>query len=128
MKKIIFNWLAVIAWMGVIYYFSAQPNLKSELEPVWDLIFRKIAHMAEFFVLAFLVNRAWISYKVTFSGSLALAVVISVLYATFDEYGHQAIVLGRQASYIDIGIDSLGILAFIILDIGQSKLKQIKKV
>src|SRR3989338_4752211 len=58
MKKyyaIALNWLAVLLWLGVIYYFSSQPNLKSELEPIWDLIFRKIAHLAEFFVLAYLL-------------------------------------------------------------------------
>ena len=116
MKKIFLNWLAVIFWVAVIYYFSAQPDLKSELEPVWDLIFRKLAHMAEFFVLAYLFFQAYRSLGLSVKKSLFLALVFSVTYAFFDEW-HQGQVVGRQSSLIDVSIDSIGILAFAVLNL-----------
>lgn len=118
MSKKILSWLAVIAWMVVIYYFSAQPDLKSSLEPFWDLIFRKIAHLAEFFVLAYLLFRAYESQGLTIKKSLFFAFIFSLAYAAFDEW-HQSLVAGRTASLIDAGIDSGGILAFIILRVNQ---------
>ena len=119
MKKwgeIILNWLVVLFWMGVIYYFSDQPNLKSELEPIWDLVFRKIAHMAEYFVLAYLLFRACNKTGFKPKRSLVYAVFFSLTYAISDEY-HQSLVGGRTASPVDVFVDSLGIFGFIILNI-----------
>lgn len=120
--KIIINWLFVLLWMGVIYYFSAQPDLKSELQPIWDLIFRKIAHMAEFFILAFLLFRAYFGNKMVVGRALFLSVFIAIIYAVFDEY-HQTLVEGRTGSPIDVVIDSIGVLAF-----GLMQIVQIKKI
>ena len=114
MKKIILNWVAVLLWMGVIYYFSAQPDLKSELQPIWDLIFRKIAHMAEFFILAFLLFRAYLGNQMTTGKSLFFAMFVAIAYAIFDEY-HQTVVVGRAGSPIDVMIDSVGVVTFAIL-------------
>lgn len=120
MKKIIFNWLAVLAWMSLIYYFSAQPNLKSELAPIWDLIFRKIAHMAEFFILAFLFFRAYLGHKIIAGRALFIAALMAVIYAIFDEY-HQTLVEGRVGSPVDVIIDSIGVMAFVALQTIQIK-------
>ncbi|OGY52573.1 MAG: hypothetical protein A3J65_01250 [Candidatus Buchananbacteria bacterium RIFCSPHIGHO2_02_FULL_45_11b] len=109
--KSILNWLAVIGWLMVIYYFSSQPNLKSELEPLWDLIFRKIAHLAEYFVLAFLLFRALLGHKAPKTPALALALILSLFYAFTDEY-HQSFTAGRSASLVDAGIDGLGPVIF----------------
>ena len=111
LSKIFFWWLAVLAWMGVIYYFSAQPNLKSELLPVWDLIFRKIAHMAEFFILAYLFFNAYQSLGLNKGKSLLLSLFFALAYAGFDEW-HQGSVGGRVASMVDVGIDMVGIAFF----------------
>jgi len=110
-NKIFFWWFSVFLWMGVIYYFSAQPNLKSELQPLWDLIFRKIAHMAEFFILAYLFFQAYRSLGVNKGKSLLFALVFSFAYAGFDEW-HQTNVAGRVGSMVDVAVDTLGILFF----------------
>src|SRR3989344_4854765 len=97
MKKyyaIALNWLAVLLWLGVIYYFSSQPDLKSELEPFWDLIFRKISHAAEFFVLAYLFFHALSEYKFKLRNLLLVTCILSLIYAGFDEW-HQGQVMGR---------------------------------
>jgi len=120
LQKIILNWLAVFLWMGVIYYFSNQPDLKSELQPFWDLIFRKIAHMAEYFILAYLLYKAYNQTGVGLRPALFFAAFISVAYAVSDEW-HQGFVDGRTASSVDVIIDSVGIFIFVIMQTYQLK-------
>ncbi len=122
--KIFFNWLAVIIWLVVIYYFSSQPDLKSELEPFWDLIFRKISHAAEFFVLTYLFFRALSEYKFKLRNLLLVTGILSLIYAGFDEW-HQGQVMGRTASFVDVGVDSVGVLVFMFLQL-QKKSKEDK--
>ena len=119
MKKyyaIALNWLAVLLWLGVIYYFSSQPNLKSELEPIWDLIFRKIAHLAEFFVLAYLLYRSLSSNGLKGKNLLLISFFLSLTFAVLDEW-HQSQVAGRLASPVDVLVDSVGILFFVALQL-----------
>src|SRR3990167_10515430 len=114
--RIALNWLAVLLWLGVIYYFSSQPNLKSELEPIWDLIFRKIAHLAEFFVLAYLLYRSLSSNGLKGKNLLLISFFLSLTFAVFDEW-HQSQVAGRLASPVDVLVDSVGILFFVALQL-----------
>ena len=113
-QKKLLNWLLVILWMAVIFYFSSQPDLKSSLPSIWDTVFRKIAHMSEYFVLAYLFAQALKNYKLSFKIIILLTSFFSVLYAISDEF-HQSFVIGRQGSLRDVLIDSAGVLIFIIL-------------
>tara|TARA_Y100000310_G_scaffold50752_1_gene46807 strand:+ start:469 stop:828 length:360 start_codon:yes stop_codon:yes gene_type:complete len=113
--KHLLNWLIVIAWMAVIYTFSNQPDLHSGFEPIYDLVLRKMAHMTEYFVLAFLVHRAVSQSDVPPGKSVVLATVFAIAYAFSDEY-HQNFVVGRHGSYPDVGIDSIGVLAWVWLN------------
>jgi VanZ family protein len=108
LKKLL-HWIFIIFWMGVIFYFSNQPSLKSGLPNNWDFIFRKMAHISEFAVLNFLLIRTFSHYKISFKNILIISFSLSFLYAVLDEY-HQNFVLGRHGSVKDILIDSLGIL------------------
>ncbi len=112
--KLIKNWLPVFVWAGLIFFLSAQPDLKLEAAGGFDFFLRKIAHMTEFAVLFLLLARAFLKCNLSIKKALIFAFAISVLYAFFDEY-HQSFVLGRVASLIDIGIDNLGILIAIVL-------------
>jgi VanZ family protein len=100
--------------LALIFYFSSQPNLKSELAPFWDLILRKIAHMAEYFVLAFLLFRALDQYRISFKNSIITAGFLALAYSVSDEF-HQSFVARRVASFIDVCIDGLGIISFVFL-------------
>ncbi len=113
-KSITFWWSAVIFWFLVIYFFSSQPSLKSDFQPFWDLILRKIAHMSEFFVLAYLFYNAYRSLGVKKGRAILLAFIFSLIYAFFDEW-HQSLVVGRTQSIVDVGIDGIGSLAFAVL-------------
>ena len=105
----------------VICYLMAGSNLlvfqsarfKTELEYFYDLIFRKIAHMAEYFVLAFLFYKALGNYKLSYRKVLIFSFILTVLSAILDEF-HQSFVAGRSASAFDVIIDTVGAIILII--------------
>ena len=56
-RRPLVDWALVVAWAAVIFAFSATPNLSTGLGG-WDLLLRKLAHMAEYAALAILLLRA----------------------------------------------------------------------
>ena len=51
-------WLPAIAWAGLIFAFSAQPNLRFAPDEGLDFLIRKAGHMGAFGILALLLWRA----------------------------------------------------------------------
>ena len=51
------RWGPVVAWAAVIFAFSAVPDLSTGLG-TWDLVLRKLAHLAEYAILGALLYRA----------------------------------------------------------------------
>jgi hypothetical protein len=87
--------------MAVIFGLSAQPNLGTGLGG-WDLLLRKLAHMAEYGLLWLLWWRA-LGWRWP-----AAAVAITLAYAATDEI-HQHFVTGRHGSPVDWLIDAAGV-------------------
>ena len=87
--------------MGLIFFLSAQPDLSSGLG-TWDLILRKLAHMAEYGLLWLLWWRA-LGY-----GHPAIAAAIAIGYSITDEL-HQTTVEGRHGTPVDVLIDAAGV-------------------
>ena len=100
MQAAVRRWGPVVAWAALIFTFSSIPSLSTGLGG-WDYVLRKIAHAAEFGLLAALLVRAL--------GSPRWAVVIAVGYAISDEI-HQSFVSGRHGAPLDVVIDSVGIV------------------
>ena len=107
-------WAPPIALMAVIFALSAQPDLSTGLDTL-DLILRKIAHMAEYGLLLFLLWRP-LRELVPERTALAVAFAVGVLYDASDEW-RQSFVEGRHGTPVDVGIDSIGmaIVAALIL-------------
>ena len=101
MKKFLKFWLPAILWAAFIFCLSAIPHLKSGF--ACDFILRKMAHVTEYFVLAFFLYRAIKNFFMT-----------SVLYAVSDEI-HQLFVPGRHGSPNDVLIDMIGIVCFYLM-------------
>ncbi len=97
--------------MGVIFTFSAIPNLKTDLEQ--DFLLRKIAHMVEFTILTFLLYRAIKNETHKTNQAIIYSLIIALFYAFTDEF-HQLFVQGRHGSLKDVGIDSIGIFIFAV--------------
>lgn len=141
MKKFITG-LLVLAWMAIIFAFSAQDAAessqtsqsvsyriakwqdrffhqgKTEEELVqqvegMQLIIRKGAHMSEYAVLAMLLAIHLGYYPFSKKKALLLAFGITVCYAATDEF-HQVFVPGRAGRVTDVCIDSIGGLAGIL--------------
>ena len=98
-------WLAVLAWAGVIFVFSAQPDLRVAPQPDLDFALRKAGHMLVFGVLAVLLRAALQASGARRSWQWSLA--LTVLYAISDEV-HQSFTPGRHAAVLDVAIDASG--------------------
>ena len=133
--------LLIIAWMGLIFFFSSQTgpasassshsvlyllghisnDLVAALSPAafgfLEFIIRKCAHMFAYFILSILTMSLLFTYKkypIRFKACISL--LISFLYACSDEL-HQFFVGGRSASFKDVLIDSTGACIGILLTI-----------
>ena len=96
-------WLPPLLMMALIFGLSSIPSLGTGLG-TWDLLLRKLAHLTEYAVLAFLVRRA-VSELPTFLFALG--------YAVTDEL-HQSFVRGREGRPRDVAIDAVGIVAGLV--------------
>lgn len=121
-------WLPVILWMGVIFWMSTEtfssentspflgkvllvlvPGISSQAAEWIHLVIRKAAHVTEYFVLGLLVFRA---FRGGFASSWNrrwpfFTILVVVLFAVLDEL-HQSFVPAREASIVDVGIDTAG--------------------
>jgi VanZ family protein len=123
-----FRWFMVASWAGLIFYLSTSgfgvgftewllleilhllhANVSPHTFEVLHHLMRKAAHMTEYAVFCLLVYAAFLDAEdFEWRGGLALrSVVIAGLYSLTDEF-HQTFVLGRTASIIDCGIDTIG--------------------
>lgn len=108
-------WLPLLAWLGVIYYFSSLPGNPAVGHSWRIFIERKAAHVAEYFILTWLVVR-WLVHYFRHDSDLirSWSVLFPLLYAVSDEI-HQSFVSGREARIRDIFFDSVGILIAVAL-------------
>lgn len=113
-RRLLIWWGLVVAWMGLIFLFSAQSNFdfvseRWQIDPVsWAV------HFAEYAVLALLL---WLALRAT--PALAryatpLAVAVAALYAVTDEF-HQSFVPGRYPDVRDVLVDTAGALVAVLL-------------
>ena len=121
-------WGPVLLWMSFIFWmstgtFSAEntsliiepilrflmPSISPEKVALIHGIIRKSGHVTEYFILGILLFRAFrrgtkelLSWRWVF-----YSIFIVMLYAASDEF-HQSFVSTRTASFVDVGIDTLG--------------------
>lgn len=146
--------LALLSWMAVIFWFSAQTAETSSamsgglIEQVaeaitpgfsalpqeeqtavvdqWQTVVRKGAHMTEYAVLGIL---AWIAMSGWIDRRRLRAAVsagIGLLYAASDEF-HQKFVAGRGPGVLDVGIDFAGVCIGLALAAGVTALWRRRK-
>ncbi len=110
-NKIILWWLMTILWLAFIFYLSSIPDLASGLEVLYDTILRKLAHAAEYVVLASLFFKSLKSSfpKLGLAQLLAFSFFLTVLYSISDEW-HQSFVSGRSGQPMDVVIDTVGVI------------------
>ena len=115
-------WGPVVLWMGVIFFFSSLPSYPTKWG--WmDFVMRKAAHITEFAFLTVLLLRGFIrSFSLTRREIVRYVFVVALLYAISDEI-HQLFVLTRHGNFIDVLIDTFGII--IVLFFFQRRLDEL---
>ncbi|ABR46681.1 VanZ family protein [Alkaliphilus metalliredigens QYMF] len=147
-KIIVISWIAVLLWMGLIFYLSAQPATQSrevsegvteifmqtvervapdvaaELDiRMLNYLIRKNAHFFAYLTLGVLVLNGMRRSGVSGIRGIVIAFFICVLYAISDEV-HQLYVPGRSGELRDVLIDSAGAMVGIGLYLGLGKIKK----
>jgi VanZ family protein len=102
-RPLLYLWLPLAAWMGLIFYLSAQPDLPHPETRGLDLLISSMAHAFMFGVLAVL----WVRVLGHNRHVWLLAFALTMLYAMSDEF-HQAFVPGRHPDPWDLVCDGLG--------------------
>ncbi len=97
-------WGLPIAWMGVIFYLSAQSTLP-EITPGGPDLQAIIGHLVVFAVLGWLWWRALRESGARHPAVWAFALAIA--YGATDEF-HQKFVPGRTADLMDLTLDAIG--------------------
>ena len=135
--------ILLICWMGLIFFLSSQTaDVSSQtsgriIEAVAEKIYpdfeqltyeeqqnvvasfqftvRKATHIVIFAVLGFFAFLSFVSYvNLRFFTRMFWASGISLLYAASDEF-HQRFVVGRSCELRDFALDTIGILAAILI-------------
>ncbi len=101
--RVFYLWLPLAAWMGLIFFLSAQPDFPHPEVGWLENLIGIGAHMFLFGVLALLWARALQGRHRT----LLFAFLLTMLYAFLDEF-HQSFVPGRTADPLDLVYDGLG--------------------
>jgi VanZ family protein len=135
LRKVIWIWLPVLIWAGLIFCFSTDqfssgkthsmidrvletilPFLTvGQIESVHFLI-RKLGHWSEFFVFGFLVYRAAMGsgWEKPTMGVPWKTLAVVLIWALLDEF-HQVFVPSRSASIKDSLLDFAGGFSAILL-------------
>lgn len=129
MKRKYLWWLLALVWCIFIFMKSNVPAVQSAEEssmitlhinrligsifkvgrdPVSDNFVRKTAHFCEYFILGFILFKAFFN-RARLWKTFWLSVTASVLYAVSDEI-HQYFIPGRAMRVGDVLIDSGGVL------------------
>ena len=106
------RWAAVVAWMGLIFYLSAQSRLPNvmpyELPQIQDVL----GHFTVYAVLAVLVW--WALRGVGIRRPFLWALVVTVLYSFTDEF-HQSFVPNRHPDVFDLATDLVGAVTALLI-------------
>lgn len=135
-----FNIFLIFIWMLTIFNFSNQKGTESsglsdkvivkiaeilkrntlsstEKEHIIDkyrFIVRKTAHFTSYFILGTLIIILFLDLKLNIKKSNLITLIICFIYACTDEI-HQLFISGRNGSFIDVLIDTSGVLTALII-------------
>ncbi|MDE7106313.1 MAG: VanZ family protein [Anaeroplasmataceae bacterium] len=134
--------IIVLAWMGVIFYFSHQngtssskmsnsitkwivntfvPNYsnltrteQSSILKNTSYVIRKLAHYTEYALLGLFLFVAVYAFTDNEKIIFSVVSILGILYAFSDEL-HQSFIGGRAPAIKDVLIDSIGLLTILVL-------------
>lgn len=101
------DWLPLINWLVLIFFLSSLSGDKIPSLNKYSL--DKVAHFTEYFILGWLMVRAFFDSfpNMSLTKALVLTIILCALYAVSDEW-HQKFVSGRDSDFFDFIFDFLG--------------------
>jgi VanZ family protein len=102
------RFLAVAAWMAVIFFLSAQPTLPHVVFSLSDALQDVMGHFVAYAILTGLLY--WALTGVGSARPALFTFLIVFLYALSDEF-HQSFVPGRNPDPFDVATDLAGAAA-----------------
>lgn len=107
-KRTLFYHLPAVGYAALIFALSSMTLDIEELRPV--LTFDKLLHLAEYYILGYLLMRAFATSGVPWlaASPVAAAILVGSAYGLSDEI-HQVFVPGRDASPVDFLFDAAGV-------------------
>jgi VanZ family protein len=132
-------WAAIMFWASTDAYSSQHTGrilapvlrwiysgITQEQLDLVNAVLRKVAHLAEYFVLYLLVYRGLSGGRARWRVAWALgALIIAMGYSVLDEI-HQSFVASRTASPWDAMLDTTGALAALLLTLILSRLSGLR--
>lgn len=108
-KRTLFYILPAVGYAALIFAVSSLNLDVEELKPV--LTFDKFLHLAEYYVLGYLLMRAFTTSGAPLlaASPVAATILVGSAYGLSDEI-HQAFVPGRVASAADFLFDAAGVV------------------
>lgn len=115
-QSLLWLWLPVVLWMGVIFAFSSMTMLPSLPGSTADLLLKKGAHVGEYAILGLLLLRACRGSLPTVQMHLPMMMAIAIggIYAASDEI-HQSFVPTRNPALRDVVIDLIAVIAAVVV-------------
>jgi hypothetical protein len=108
----IVRWAAVVAWMGLIFFLSAQPRLPRVMPLGLPQIQDVVGHFIVYAVLAVLLW--WALRGAGMRRPLLWALAVTVLYSLTDEF-HQSFVPNRHPDVFDLATDLAGAVTALLI-------------
>jgi len=104
-RILLFSWVPVVVYAGIIFYFSSIPGTQLSSLKIRDALL----HCAEYAPFGFLLYRAFRNTRRGYTKKtlVLISFLALFLYGCSDEI-HQMFVIGREASVLDIAYDCLG--------------------
>ena len=125
--------LLLVIWLVVIFIFSSMTGGESSSlsknilaglinnsvtsKHTFDLLhllLRKSAHFLEYFILSALIYNYLRFYNLKQNSLYILVFIFNLVCSIFDEL-HQILIQGRTGKVVDVLIDSLGAIIFLII-------------
>jgi VanZ family protein len=106
-KRVLFYLLPAVGYAALIFALSSSSLDIEELRPVFE--YDKLLHLVEYYILGYLLMRAFTTSDVPFlaASPVAAAILVGCAYGLSDEI-HQAFVPGRDCSLMDFLFDAAG--------------------
>ena len=107
-KRTLLYHLPAVGYAALIFALSSMTLDMEELQPV--LTFDKLLHLAEYYILGYLLMRVFTTSGTPLlaASPVAAAILVGSAYGLSDEI-HQAFVPGRVASPWDLLFDAAGV-------------------